>query len=88
MIIDCDSCAVRGEGCGDCVVSVLLGAPPAVQLDAEQQRAIDVLAGAGMVPKLRLVPIAVDHETNDTPGHRYCAERSSDSAERRQRRAS
>ena len=28
MLIDCDTCTVRGEGCGDCVVSVLLGAPP------------------------------------------------------------
>lgn len=31
MLIDCDTCTVRGEGCGDCVVSVLLGAPPGVQ---------------------------------------------------------
>ncbi len=28
MLIDCDTCTVRGEGCGHCVVSVLLGAPP------------------------------------------------------------
>lgn len=28
MIIDCDECAARGPGCGDCVVSVLLGGPP------------------------------------------------------------
>ena len=34
MIIDCDSCVVRGLACGDCVVSVLLGAPPNVELDA------------------------------------------------------
>ncbi|MEI4271071.1 hypothetical protein TEK04_04990 [Klenkia sp. LSe6-5] len=27
MLIDCDTCTVRGEGCGDCVVSVLLGTP-------------------------------------------------------------
>ena len=25
--IDCDDCAVRGHGCQDCVVSVLLGIP-------------------------------------------------------------
>ena len=29
MVIDCDSCAVRGVECGDCVVTVLLGSPPA-----------------------------------------------------------
>lgn len=29
MLIDCDSCTVRGAGCADCVVTVLLGAPPA-----------------------------------------------------------
>lgn len=28
MLIDCDTCTVRGAGCGDCVVTVLLGAPP------------------------------------------------------------
>ncbi|MGY1697511.1 hypothetical protein ACI780_21650 [Geodermatophilus sp. SYSU D00814] len=29
MLIDCDSCTARGTGCADCVVTVLLGAPPA-----------------------------------------------------------
>lgn len=29
MIIDCDSCAVRGQACGDCVIGVLLGPPAA-----------------------------------------------------------
>jgi hypothetical protein len=28
MLIDCDTCTVRGHGCSDCVVTVLLGAPP------------------------------------------------------------
>jgi len=27
VIIDCDDCAVRGPGCPDCVVRVLLGVP-------------------------------------------------------------
>ena len=31
MLIDCDTCTVRGEGCADCVVTVLLGAPPGWQ---------------------------------------------------------
>jgi hypothetical protein len=28
VLIDCDTCTVRGTGCADCVVTVLLGAPP------------------------------------------------------------
>lgn len=27
MIVDCDSCEVRGNACGDCVIGVLLGVP-------------------------------------------------------------
>ncbi|GAA3012286.1 MULTISPECIES: hypothetical protein [Actinokineospora] len=57
MIIDCDTCEVRGDACTDCVVTVLLGAPPTVELDERERAAIDVLAGAGMVPRLRLIPI-------------------------------
>jgi hypothetical protein len=56
VLIDCDSCEVRGLACGDCVVTVLLGAPPeGVVLDDEERRAIDVLAHSGLVPPLRLV---------------------------------
>ena len=55
--VDCDSCIVRGpSACGDCLVTVLLGAPPAgVDIDADEQVALDVLARAGVVPPLRLV---------------------------------
>ena len=56
MLIDCDTCSVRGIGCGDCVVTVLLGGPPAgVSLNDEERRAVEVLAAAGLVPPLRLV---------------------------------
>lgn len=54
-VVDCDRCVVRGISCHDCVVSVLLGAPPAAAWDADERRAIDALAEAGMVPRLRLV---------------------------------
>lgn len=57
MIIDCDSCVVRGLACGDCVVSVLLGVPPNVEIDALEQRAIDTLGRAGIVPRLRPAPV-------------------------------
>jgi hypothetical protein len=53
--IDCDDCAVRGHGCKDCVVSVLLGTPET--LLADERRALEVLADAGLAPRLRLVPI-------------------------------
>ncbi|HEV7757258.1 MAG TPA: hypothetical protein VGO94_15495 [Mycobacteriales bacterium] len=57
MLIDCDTCAVRGPACGDCVMSVLLGAPPTgVELDDTEQQALLNLADAGLVPRLRLVP--------------------------------
>ena len=58
MLIDCDGCAVRDLACGDCVVTVLLGAPPGVvDVDAGEQRALEVLADSGLVPRLRLVPV-------------------------------
>lgn len=56
LTVDCDTCVVRGNACQDCVVTVLLGAPPSVELDPFEQRAIDILAGAGLVPRLRLIP--------------------------------
>ncbi|KAA2256557.1 hypothetical protein F0L68_26350 [Solihabitans fulvus] len=77
MIIDCDTCVVRGDACRDCVISVLLGAPPSVELDGSEQRAITALADAGLVPRLRLVAPQADR--------RPCAERSPDSAERGER---
>ena len=65
MLIDCGSCALAGLACGDCVVSVLLGMPgqeqPAsevAEVPAEHASALTVLADAGLVPPLRLVPKA------------------------------
>lgn len=55
VLVDCDTCAVRGHGCADCVVTVLLGAPPEVHVDPEEQRALGVLADSGLVPPLRMV---------------------------------
>lgn len=60
MLIDCESCVVKGVACAGCVVSVMLGAAPeGVDLDDGEQRALAVLADAGMVPHLRLV--TADH---------------------------
>lgn len=56
MLIDCDSCDARGRACSDCVVTVLLGGPPAgVSVDPEEWAALDALTAAGLVPPLRLV---------------------------------
>jgi hypothetical protein len=57
-VIDCDTCTVRGLACDDCVVSVMLGGPPGpVDLDAEEARALDVLARGGLIPQLRMTPM-------------------------------
>jgi hypothetical protein len=53
--IDCDTCAVRGLACHDCVVTALLGPPPELGFDEDEQRALDVLADSGLVPRLRMV---------------------------------
>jgi hypothetical protein len=55
VVIDCDDCAVRGPGCRDCVVSVILGVPETLLED--ERAALEVLADAGLTPRLRLVPI-------------------------------
>lgn len=55
VVIDCDDCAVRGPGCRDCVISVLLGVPETLLQD--ERAALEVLADVGLAPRLRLVPI-------------------------------
>jgi hypothetical protein len=55
MLIDCDSCAVRGDACAGCVMTVLLARPPVVEWDEEERRALGLLADAGLLPRLRLV---------------------------------
>ncbi len=56
VLIDCDRCSLRGPGCGDCVVTFLLGnPPPGVVLDNDERRALDVLVNAGLIPSLRRV---------------------------------
>ncbi|WP_293346875.1 hypothetical protein [Mycobacterium sp.] len=55
VVIDCDDCAVRGPGCRDCVVSVILGVPETLLSD--ERAALEVLAEVGLAPRLRLVPI-------------------------------
>jgi hypothetical protein len=65
VIVDCDTCLVRSaSACGDCVVTVLLGAPPeGVVLAETEVTALDVLAREGLVPPLRLVTPLTSRDT-------------------------
>ena len=57
MLIDCQTCTVRGDACTDCVVTVLLGEPPGLlDVDQTEAAALDALAAGGLVPPLRLAP--------------------------------
>ncbi len=72
MIIDCATCIGRPAECSDCVVSVVLGSHAGVvDLDADEQTAVAVLAGSGLVPPLRLMqadlPAGLPHE-REVPG--------------------
>jgi hypothetical protein len=62
MIVDCMTCPVRGQGCHDCAVTVLLGlpglaAPPPVEhesfsdlpLDAAESKVVSMFVDAGLV---------------------------------------
>lgn len=83
MIVDCDHCEVRGDACGDCVITVLLGAPPGgVELDGTERRALDTLAAAGLVPRLRLVGGRHPRDDHDRDADRHGAPSDDSSAER------
>jgi hypothetical protein len=72
MLIDCDSCRVRGTGCGDCVISLLLGADQdSLDLDEAETAAFGALAEGGLTPPLRLVPVRSGRQTRPTP-HAEC----------------
>lgn len=94
MIVDCDRCEVRGSACQDCVITVLLGAPPdGVELDGTERRALNTLAEAGMVPRLQLVDRHENHtsarEGTSTGAHPHNgAERCAADGERSRRHVS
>ena len=54
MVIDCDRCEARGLACGNCAASVIVGEEP--ELGLAEQRALTVLANAGLIPPLRYAP--------------------------------
>lgn len=56
MNIDCDECVMNGtDACSDCMVSFLVNRNPgdAVVIDVAEERAVRMLARAGLVPQLR-----------------------------------
>jgi hypothetical protein len=56
MEISCDQCVMEGTAvCDDCVVTFLCGREPgeAVIIDVEEERALRLLADAGLAPALR-----------------------------------
>ena len=56
MRIDCDDCRMQHTSvCDDCVVTFIVGREPgdAVIIDVEEERAVRLLARAGLVPYLR-----------------------------------
>jgi hypothetical protein len=58
ITITCDSCVMRHtDACDDCVVTFLYekdeSPPTAVVLDLEEQRAVRLLAAAGLIPSLK-----------------------------------
>ncbi len=61
MRIDCDECVMQHtDACDDCVVTFLVNRRPGepVVIDDAEARAMRLLGGAGLVPRLRLVPRA------------------------------
>jgi hypothetical protein len=91
MIVDCDRCEVCGDACKDCVITVLLGAPPeGIELDGVDRRALHIVGEAGMMPRLQLVDRGENHclthsgASITAPAHNG-AERSASGGERSKR---
>jgi hypothetical protein len=76
MLIDCDTCTARGVGCADCVVTVLLGAPPGwqtgdpvvVQMPARRQPAARAGAGSAEAEAREAVTLAAEDVVLPPPG--------------------
>lgn len=59
MVIDCETCARQHSSeCDDCVVTYLVDHEPGVPvvLGRQEQRAVELLADAGLVPRSRFRP--------------------------------
>lgn len=54
MATQCQQCDTHGFACQDCVVTVIAPRGASRHLEEEELRALNVLADAGMIPRLRL----------------------------------
>ena len=71
MLIDCDTCTMRAIACEDCVVTAILGRPPALEFDDAESTALAVLAEGGLIPHLRLLPqVRADSESEAVSARR------------------
>lgn len=68
MLIDCDTCTVRGTGCADCVVTVLLGAPPGWRNEDPVVVPMTGRPRAGEVPASEVEPAAAEDAVVPRPG--------------------
>ena len=58
LTINCDECVMQHTAaCDDCVVTFVVNREPgeALVIDVAEERAVRLLAGAGLVPRLRHV---------------------------------
>ena len=72
VVVDCDTCLVRSAAaCGDCVVTVLLGAPPdGVVLDDSEITALDVIRAVDAPTVMDRCPLdLVEHKDRLCPLH-------------------
>ena len=63
ITVDCDECSMREtDVCADCVVTFVVNRRPgeALVIDVEEERAVRMMARAGLVPELR-------HATGSVP---------------------
>jgi hypothetical protein len=68
VLIDCDTCTVRGEGCDDCVVTVLLGAPPGWRGSDPTVVPLSRRGALGPAPAERRPAVAAAAPDGEAPG--------------------
>jgi hypothetical protein len=58
LSIECEACVMQhSDHCRDCIVSVLMEPSPrrmALVVDADEERALRELAGAGLIPEIKM----------------------------------
>jgi hypothetical protein len=68
MLIDCDTCTVRGAACAGCVVTALIDTPDEiVNLGAAELHVIEVLARAGLTATVLAGSSQGDPQTGPVP---------------------